>query len=441
LHVPSILIQVLEAPMTAPAGARTCQYRDVVATQVNGDPPQPLAGLLVVDLTEWVAGPYCTKLLADFGARVIKIERSDGDPARRMGPYPHDEADWERSGLFLHLNTNKESVVVDCSKPAGAALVRSLIARADVVVESFTPGKMADWGLEPADLIGDRPELVVTSVTPFGQTGPYRKWEMTEIVAFAMGGMSASGMADREPVKLVGNVVLMQSGATACAATLAAVFHARERGAGQHVDVATFETQNGSLDRRRYYLLSYEYSGTVAERSAVVGAGRPAAGGRFECSDGKMITTSRVWPDHVGRMVGVLGDLELSALWDELGLDVMQQHPELINRLLGRWAAGRSSREAMREAQRAGWPVVVVNDPLLLLDDDHLVARGFWVNAPHPVAGPLVYTGAPWRIAGGGWALRHTAPTLGQHTDAILRELLGLDTAEIEGLRRAEVVA
>src|SRR5690606_38508507 len=129
----------------------------------------------------------------------------------------------------------------------------------------------------------------------------------TEIVAFAMGGMSASGVIDREPVKLAGNAVLMQSGATACVATLGALFHAVERGVGQHVDVATFETQNGSLDRRRYYLLSYEYSGSVVQRAHVVGAGRPAAGGRFECADGRMVTTGRIWPDHVGRMVQVLG--------------------------------------------------------------------------------------------------------------------------------------
>jgi crotonobetainyl-CoA:carnitine CoA-transferase CaiB-like acyl-CoA transferase len=402
---------------------------------------QPLSGLLVVDLTEWVAGPNCTKLLADFGARVVKIERPGGDPARGMGPYPHDEPDRERSGLFLHLNTNKESVVVDLAKPAGAALVRSLAARADVVVESFRPGVMAGWGLAPARLIEDHPGLVVTSVTPFGQTGPYRDWEMTEIVAFAMGGMSASGMADREPVKLIGNVVLMQSGATACAATLGALVHTRAPHQGQHVDVATFETQNGSLDRRRFYLLSYEYSATVAERSAVVGAGRPAAGGRFECNDGKMITTSRVWPDHVGRMVGVLADPELTAQWERLGLDVMEQHPQLINRLIGQWAARHSSRDAMREAQAAGWPVVVVNDPLLLLDDDHLAARGFWVTAAHPVAGSLVYAGAPWKIDGAGWALHHSAPTLGQHTDTVLDELLGLDDTAIARLRTDEVVA
>jgi crotonobetainyl-CoA:carnitine CoA-transferase CaiB-like acyl-CoA transferase len=402
---------------------------------------QPLTGLLVVDFTEGVAGPNCAKLLADFGARVVKIERPGGDPARTMGPFPADVADPEKSGMFLHLNTNKESVVIDVSTPEGAGIARTIASRADVVVESSRPGTMATLGLGADDLIAVNPRLVFTSVTPFGQTGPYRDWEMTEIVAFAMGGMSASGSAAREPVKLAGNVVLMQSGATACVATLGALFYAEESGEGQHVDVATFETQNGTLDRRRYYLLSYEYSGTTGERTAVVGAGRPGAGGRFECADGQMVTTGRIWPDHVGRMVGVLGDPGLARLWDELGLDVMSEHPDLINRLVAGWAAARQSRTAMREAQGAGWPVVVVNDPRLLLSDDHLLARGFWVTADHPAAGPLPYTGAPWTLDGAGWAIRRTAPLLGQDTDAVLAELAGLGEDEIHRLRASGVVA
>jgi crotonobetainyl-CoA:carnitine CoA-transferase CaiB-like acyl-CoA transferase len=402
---------------------------------------QPLTGLFVVDFTEGVAGPNCTKLLADFGARVVKVERPGGDPARTMAPFPDDQPDSEKSGLFLHLNTNKESVVIDVSNPEGAGIARTMALRADVVVESSRPGTMAGFGLGPADMMTSNPRLVFTSVTPFGQTGPYRDWEMTEIVAFGMGGMSASGSLEREPVKLVGNVVLMQSGATACVATLGALFHAEEHGEGQHVDVATFETQNGTLDRRRYYLLSYEYSGTIGERAAVVGVGRPAAGGRFECADGQMVTTGRIWPDHVGRMVTVLDDPELTRLWEDMGLDLMTEHPDLINRLVAAWAAARESRAAMREAQTAGWPVVVVNDPLLLLSDDHLRARGFWVTADHPAAGALPYTGPPWRMDGGGWSIRRTSPLLGQDTDVVLAELAGLSGGEILRLRASGAVA
>jgi crotonobetainyl-CoA:carnitine CoA-transferase CaiB-like acyl-CoA transferase len=403
---------------------------------------QPLSDLVVLDLTEWVAGPYCTKLLADYGARVVKVERPGGDPARGMGPFPGDRIDGECSGMFLHLNTNKESVVIDGASVEGAAIIRALALRADIVVESYLPGTLAGWGLAPDELIAAKPSLVVTSVTPFGQYGPYRDMAMTEIVAFAMGGpMNASGNAEREPVRLVGNVVQMQSGATASVATLAALMYAQAQGVGQHVDVATFETQNGSLDRRRYYLLSYEYSGTVAQRSTVVGAGRPAAGGRFEAADGLQVTTGRIWPDHVGRMIVVLGDEAITRLWADKGLTVMAEYAQEINAAIARWVSRRTARDAMREAQAGGWPVVVVNDPLLLLNDDHLQARGFWVDAPHPVAGSLRYTGPPFRVADGGWSLRRTAPTLGMDTEKVLAELADVDGDQLAGLRAAGVVA
>jgi crotonobetainyl-CoA:carnitine CoA-transferase CaiB-like acyl-CoA transferase len=253
--------------------------------------------------------------------------------------------------------------------------------------------------------------------------------------------MNASGAADREPVKLVGNAVLMQSGATACTATLAAHLHAELTGRGQHVDVATFETQCGSLDRRRYYLLSHAYSGATVERAVTVGAGRPTAGGRFECADGGVVTTGRIWSEHVARMVAVLDEPELTACFGRHGIDCMAEAPELVNESIARWAATRPARGAMREAQRGGWPVVVSNDPLLLLDDEHLRARGFWVNATHPVAGELAHCGAPFRLDGGGWRLRAPAPLLGQHTDAVLAELVGLGAVERAALREAGVVA
>ncbi|MGE0880279.1 MAG: CaiB/BaiF CoA transferase family protein [Acidimicrobiia bacterium] len=401
---------------------------------------QPLEGLVVIDLSEWIAAPYCTKLLADYGARVIKVERPGGDPSRTMGPFPGDVADPERSGMFLNLNTNKESVVIDVSVPAGAALVKAMAVKADIVVESFAPGSMASWGLAPRDLVAANPRLVVTSLTPFGQTGPYRNWQMTEIVAFAMGGMSASGVADREPVKLAGNVVMMQSGATACVATLGALFHAEEHGAGQHVDVATFETQNGSLDRRRYYLLSYEYSGTIAERVAGVGSGRPDVGGRFQCSDGTWVTSGRIWPTHAERAVALLDDPALRSLY-ESGVDILADEGPRLNGLLAKWASQRTARQAMREAQAIGFPVVVVNDPHLILSDDHLLARGFWATAKHPVAGEVVYTGAPWKVDGGGWAIHNAAPLLGQHTDAVLTELARMSGAELAALRNDGVIA
>jgi crotonobetainyl-CoA:carnitine CoA-transferase CaiB-like acyl-CoA transferase len=385
-----------------------------------------MEGVVVIDLATTIAGSYCTKLLADFGARVVKVEAPEGDPLRASGPFPDAGANRETSGTFLHLNTNKESVVLDLATAGGVASLRSLIRAADIVVETALPGRLAALGLAPAGLIAEQAALVVTSVTAFGQTGPYAGYQMSEIVAFAMGGpMNSSGTPDREPVKLVGNVVQMQSGATALVATLGAFYHALERGEGQHVDVATFETQNGSLDRRRYYLLSYEYSGYVTQRSAAVGVPSVAAGGRFEAGDGAMISTGRVWPTHVRRMVEVLADARVAEAWEEKREAMMTEDVDMVNAAIARWAINRPARRAMREAQAAGWPVVVVNNPLTLLTDDHLLARGFWVTASHPAAGNLPYCGPPWRMEGGGWNLRRTAPTLGQDTERVLADLAG----------------
>lgn len=402
----------------------------------------PLGGVRVLDLSTSIAGGYCTKVLADYGAEVVKIEPPGLDPIRHMGPFPGPDRERHRSdagGLFQHLHTNKFGLIIDPSNQAGADVIRDLVRTADVVVESSRPGTMDACGLGSQSLLDLRPSLVYLSVTPFGQTGPYRDFDMSEIVAFAMGGpMNSSGNPEREPVKLVGNVIQMQSGSTAATAVLGAYYHALESGRGQHVDVATYETQNGSLDRRRYYLLSYHYSGYVTERAVKVGAGRVAAGGRFEARDGQLITTGHIWPTHVGRMVGVLGDEELAGRFAEQG-EAMMEDAHRVNAAIATWAAGRDGRTAMREAQAAGWPVVVVNDPATLLTDEHLTARGFWVTLGQgPDSWPMC--GPAWRLDGGGWSLRRLAPSPGEHTDLVLREA-GRTPEEICKLREAGVVA
>jgi crotonobetainyl-CoA:carnitine CoA-transferase CaiB-like acyl-CoA transferase len=241
-------------------------------------------------------------------------------------------------------------------------------------------------------------------------------------------------------VKLAGNVVQMQSGATATTATLGALYGASTTGRGQHVDVATFETQNGSADRRRYYLLSYAYSGQPIRRVTAAAAALVAAGGRFEAADGAVITTGRIWPNHLPRMIAVLADDTLSGLFAAKGEAILAEDIETVNTTLAAWAASRPARAAMREAQAAGWPVIVVNDPWTLLRDEHLVARGFWATAPGD-GRQLPLCGPPWRIDGGGWHLRRGAPRLGEHTDEVLERVAGYSPETMRALRRKEVVA
>ncbi|MGH8056805.1 MAG: CaiB/BaiF CoA transferase family protein [Candidatus Entotheonellia bacterium] len=181
-----------------------------------------LADVTVLDLTHHIAGPYCTKLLADFGAEVMKVERPDGgDPARRYGPFPHDEPHPERSALFLHLNTNKRGITLNLKSSAGREILRALVREVDILVENFTPHVMPKLGLAYAALESLNPRLVMTSISNFGQTGSYRDYKAQDIVMYAMGGaMNQTGVREREPLKMAGNLMQYQAGNMAAAATM-----------------------------------------------------------------------------------------------------------------------------------------------------------------------------------------------------------------------------
>ena len=204
-------------------------------------PNGALTALKVLDFTHYVAGPYCTKLLADYGADVIKVEPPSGDGARQIGPFPNDVPHPEQSGLFLHLNTNKRSIVINLKGHGAADLICSLASWADVVVESFRPGVAERLGVGYEQLSAVNPRLIYTSISNFGQTGPYRDYKGSEIVFYGMGGeMHSTGLADREPLKLGGNVGLYQAGAVAAVATMGAIL------AGSFSPVATMRQASTS---------------------------------------------------------------------------------------------------------------------------------------------------------------------------------------------------
>ena len=261
-----------------------------------------LTGLKVLDFTHFVSGPYCTKLLADYGAEVIKVEPPGGDGARRMGPFPNDKPDPEQSGLFLHLNTNKRSIVIDLKQTGASGLTERLALWADVVVESFRPGVADRLGIGFQRLISINPRLNYTSISNFGQNGPYRDYRGSEIVFYGMGGeMHSTGLADREPLKLGGQVGLYQAGAVAAVATMGATLAGAfdpddqaEETRGQHIDIAILETQLGSVDRRQSALLAHQYTGELSHRPASGGSGGfpnavyPCADGYFQINGSRM---------------------------------------------------------------------------------------------------------------------------------------------------------
>jgi crotonobetainyl-CoA:carnitine CoA-transferase CaiB-like acyl-CoA transferase len=389
-------------------------------------PGQPLAGIRVVELATGVAGPYAARLLADYGADVVKVEPPGGDPTRREGARPGPRPDPERSPLFLNLNTNKRSVVADLAVDGDRAMVAELIETADVVVESHRPGALARLGLDLARCRRRRPELVVVSVTPFGQDGPYAQHRSSEIVAYALGGpMLATGDPEREPIKMAGNVVQYHCGAVAGLAALAAVTMADQSGLGAHVDVSNFETQAASIDRRATLAVGYQFDGEVGHR---VGGGRVGAipAGIYPTADGYCQIVFA--PNWMPRVADMLGDDELIERIAQPNWLDDDDVPDLLNAALFGWTLQRSKQETMDDAQARQLAITPVNSTTDVLADRHFREREFWQRWDHPVVGGYEGPGPPFRMPD-GWRARRQAPLLGQHDDEVKAELEQLTTS------------
>ena len=394
----------------------------------------------IIDLSQEIAGPFCTKLLADYGADVIKIEPPrGGDPARRWGPFKDDDPHPEKSGLFLYLNTNKRSVTLDIATPSGQRILRELVARADVLVEGFPPGTLAGWGLGYESLSRLNPRLVMTSITWFGQTGPYRDFKGSEIVLYAMGGeMYSTGIPDREPIKTALTSSQVQAGAMAAVATLGALLLARAEGLGQHVDLSMMEALCGGIDRRAPSLIGYQYTGEISPRAGGMGLrGYPA--GVYPCQDGYIeIAGGAAHWDRIVRMMGEPEPLR-DPKWTQPGA---QTDPALYQEFLElflAWTMSHPKREIWRLAQEARVLCAPLNPPADIYNDPHFNQRGFFAEVEHPAAGRHRMPGRPFVMSETPWQLRRPAPLLGEHTEEVLGEL-GYTREEILILAQTGVI-
>ncbi len=383
----------------------------------------PLAGLQVLDLSRNVAGPYATKLLADYGARVIKVEPRGGDPSRRFGPFPGNAPDIEGSGLFLHLNTNKLSIVLDPHTDDGATAVRRLARQVDVIVEDGMPGEAAaaGWGWEVLHALN--PRLVLCSITAFGQSGPYRDYRGSELTLQAIGGpLHATGAADREPLKLAGHYAGYHAGATAALAILLALRRSERnrqsgewRRSGEWIDISIYRCQAGCRDRRTVQLTAAAYSGVSPQRarrdSRWVGAGI------FPCADGyvNVMGAGRRMPVLL-KWIGREDLLEES----RAAAGVVPGFADRLNEAITEFLTGMGKVEAVAAAQSSGLLAGALMTVADLLKDPQLAARDWWHEITHWHGTELKYPGFPFRMYGSPPEQPLRAPHLGEHARAVL---------------------
>ena len=399
----------------------------------------PLEGLRILDLTQGVAGPYATKLYADYGADVIKIERPDGgDPARRIGPFPNDEPHPERGGVFLHVNTGKRSVTLNLETASGQRIMQRLAASADLVFESFRPGVLERLGLDAERLAELRPGASLIRISNFGQYGPYRDFEADDMLLYATGGvLQITGVPEREPIKIGLYAPLFLAGAVAAAMSFGALTAADRDGAGQTVDVSIQDVLSASMDRGGPNLVAWQYSGSLMHLRMRELRRNAIPRGVYPCKDGYVFINGTLqWWDRFCRMIGrpdLIDDEETLARLEHI------EHGEELDALVYPWLLERTKQQVMEEAQEVGLPVGALNTMADVFADPHLRAREFITTIEHPEAGAFEFPGLPIRMHGTPGALRR-APLLGEHTSAVLTSELGYTPEDVVILRQRNIV-
>ena len=389
----------------------------------------------MLDLTHHIAGPYCTKLLADFGAEVVKIERPGGDPARWTPPFFRDQPGADRGLTFAYLNTNKQSVTLDLKSPRGRDTLLALAGDSDILVENFSPRVMPSLGMDFETLREKNPALVMVSISNFGQTGPYRDYKAADIVAYALGGlMYIFGAYDREPLKHAYNQAQFKAGTDAASAALIALYRQRLTGGGQHVDVSIQEAVATGL---RDVVNNFTYTGAVRRRqpnhSGDLNRLRATADGHMLPSPG--LTVGFNWQT----VVDFLGIPELD---DErfATSSARLANAEGLGRILDGYFIEQNKYEMFYASHQHRFIFGVVQSPEETLADPQFEHRGFFVEADHPTIGPLRFPGAPFNMGATPWRLTGPAPGLGQHTGAVLEQRLGYSGPQLERLQREGVI-
>ncbi|ORZ19986.1 CoA-transferase family III domain-containing protein [Lobosporangium transversale] len=405
----------------------------------SGQEPGPLHGIRVLDLTRVLAGPYCTQLLGDLGAEVIKVENPNGgDDTRAWGPpfAKNFDGTETESAYFLSVNRNKKSITVNIRSGAGRQLIYDLVKKADVFIENYIPGKLADMGLGYSDLSALNPRLVYASITGYGQTGPYSSRPGYDVMIEAEAGlMFITGEEHGPPVKVGVAVTDLTTGLYAHASILAALFARNRTGRGQHVDCSLLESQVATLANIGS---SYLIAGKEAKR---MGTAHPSI---------VPYQVLQTRDSHI--MIGAGNDGQFRTLCKVLQLDTLADNPryktnrdrvsnrdELIQILTNRLKSENKSFW-MKALEGRGVPFAPINNIADTFAHPQVLARGMVQEVEHPKAGKIKLCGPPVKYSDTKPTIRTPAPLLGEHTDEVLADILGYDESTILDLKQKNAV-
>jgi CoA:oxalate CoA-transferase len=403
-------------------------------------PRKPLDGIRVLAFELQVAGPYCTMMLADQGASVVKVERPEGgDTARGGAPKVKNDKGETQSGYFLRFNRNKRSVTLNLKSDKGREIFRRLAEKSDVVVENFRPGLLDEMGIGYKALAEKNPGLIYCCISGFGSLegylGPYSKRPAYDIVAQAMGGlMNTCGAADGPPTWLgtaLGDIV---SGMNAAYAIMLALYERTKTGTGQYIDISMYDTIIGLAERS---VTAYSLTQHVLTR------GREpymAPWGPFKCQDG-----------YVGLIVATEGDwakfCQAIERPDLVGKEGTTSGPDRAKNMSGwlgdeinKWFASRTKADATSKLLAAGLPVGPVQTSKEIFEDSHVAARKLLIDVPDPILGSVKLVGPVARMSGDPTPITNPAPLLGQHNAEVLKEVLGYTDDQVTALKSESVL-
>ncbi len=392
-----------------------------------------LADLRVLDLSGGVAGGYCTKLFADYGADVVALEPPTGSPLRRHGPFVDDRPHRETGALWLYLGTSKRSATIDIASKTGQRLFRQMVEEANVIVEDFAPGRMESLGLGYEALRRIKRRIILVSITPFGQTGPRAHWKAANFTSFASGGqMSLTGDPDREPLVNAGHQAEYQAGLQAFAAAATAAHNADAFEVPQHIDISAQECMASALE---LYLPWWAYlKRDISQRKGNV---LSAMVGVFPAKEGYigLHIMPRNWP-WFARAAGrpeLIDDPRFKDNFSRL------QHNDELEAIVYEWAASQDAKDVYRTAGAARAPVAFVHSLADLLESEQLTARGSFQQIEHPAAGTLTYPGPQFRMSEVEWTPGRS-PLLGEHNEELYCGEMRLMREELVRLRAVGVV-